>query len=271
MMLLEPGPMRLFTDDEIPRDLAPPDFAGLAAREAGELEAGARVLEIAGGALTPGVGAPEDLAVASDLVAAAAEHESQSKVSDSAIGDVAAGAGVLEGDLSGLTSELAGELAGASMPDTPPEPDDADNEDWKDPEYGAIINEWFVKYLDREAPADYLEDLRNAHARLVDVLAGILNSPEYLEKIAPPGATPPPGTEPPPEGEPPPEPPPNVEYINGYVAGTPALIEAYVSVYTSWRDNFERFLADNPGDEGRAPSALEADNWNAFALEYYGY
>jgi len=270
-MLLEPGPLRLFTDAEIPRGGIPTDFTGPAAREAAELQAGAHALSSAAGAFAPGVGAPSDLAAASDLGAAVAEHDRQSRESDSAIADVAAGAGALEGTLAGLTNELAGELANASIPPAPAPPDDSPNEDWKDPEYGAIINEWFWKYLGREAPQDHIDGLRAARARLVDILADILNSPEYLERIGQPGGPPPPGVPSPSPGAPAPAPAPNLEYVNGYVAGTPALIEAYVSRYTNWRDNFERFLANNPGDYARAPSAIGADNWNAFALEYYGY
>jgi len=265
-MLFEPGPLSLFTDAEIPRALSPPRFEALAAREAAELQTGAHALDRFAGALAPAVGAPADLAAATDLIAAATEHDRQSREADSAIAGVAAGAGALQGTLAGLSNELARELADASLPDEPDEPDAEPNEDWMDPEYGDIINEWFEKFLGREAPADHITDLRDARARLVDVLAGILSSDEYLarqrELLGGGG------------GGPLPTPTPGGGGGGGGGGEGEgggdgdviqwALLRTYADENPNERSRIEAFLRDNPGDDERAPSALDLPGWDDF-------
>lgn len=181
-MLLEPGPISLFVDAEIPRPGQRGTFERFTAQEASTLTDAAAAAGVAAGQLAPVLGAAGDLRAASDLAAAVSEHDRQSRESDSEIASVAAGAGALESQLAGLTNELAGELANASMPEEPDAPDAGENEDWKDPEYKDIIREWFLKYLGRDVDEDYLDELRDQRQPFVAVLAGILASEEYLER-----------------------------------------------------------------------------------------
>ena len=259
-MLLEPGPLRLFTDAEIPRALVPTDFEGPAVQEAREHTAGAGVLESAIGRFAPGVGAPSDLAAASDLRAADDAHDRQSREIDSAIGGISSGAGVLEGDLAGLTNELASELANAAVPIAPEVPDDSANEDWKDPEYVAIVTEWFNKYLGHNPPDGYAEELRDAHARLVDVLTGILTSEEYLARIGGGGDDDDDdgGGGDTYRGHP---------LVDGYIESTQAEVEAYMDAHPDRRGTIEQFIADNEGDWHRVGRVFEWSDWNDFIAD----
>lgn len=129
-MEFEPGPLRLFPDDEFPAAGVPSNFALLAAEEATALDSSATALEREQLAIASSGEPRVDPGVALELGDAASEHERQSRESDPAIGGVAAALGSSEEDLSGLTLTLVEDLRTPEppYPRVPPGPDEENPE-----------------------------------------------------------------------------------------------------------------------------------------------
>lgn len=266
-MRREPGPLPLFTDAQLPTPGPRHTFAALAAREAAILEAAAGSLSTSGGRLAPAVAGPVDLAAASDLAAAIAAHDRQSRESDSAIGAVAGDADTLEGVLAGLTNELGRELEAAANPPAVPAPPTENQDDRFDPEFADIVREYYQKFLEREASDEEIEAHRGNPAGFAGILAAIFASDEYqeLQRRKRAGEAPPPPAVPSPSTPPPPAEPPEP---TGYLPATQARVEAYMAAHPGARDRILRFVADNQGgDWHRIPEALELADWNAFVRQ----
>ena len=117
-MLLEPGPLRLVPDAELPRPVVLPLFEALAIAEAQALEGAAVGLSVQQGAMASGAAPDPAIATGSDVTLAAAELASQAATPTTAIAGIAANAGGQEGHLGGLLSEIAGDL-GVPVPGAP--------------------------------------------------------------------------------------------------------------------------------------------------------
>jgi hypothetical protein len=126
-MLFEPGPLALFTDDEIPTPGLPISLASESAPEILAIGAGARALVDVGNRLAVAAADVDDGGAAGDVAEAAAAIAAETGDPHPEIAGAAAGADVLEGDLGALASELLGDLSSGEppQPQIPPgtEPD----------------------------------------------------------------------------------------------------------------------------------------------------
>lgn len=135
-MLYELGPLDLFLEREFPTPGARGSIEAAAAPFVVALEAGAGAVEQAGGQFAAVAVGVDDGGAALDLGDAASELARQSGDVSPEIASAVAGAGVLEGDLAGLASELLGDLASGDPPSPPVPPDGYPGGPPPDPEGG---------------------------------------------------------------------------------------------------------------------------------------
>lgn len=109
-LLLDPGPCRLFTDEDFPRPVFLSIFGGLAWREAAELDALGIDLDIHRGALAQSGGSTLDAEGANELAAIAGASDPAGGGVDPAIGGVVAGLDVLDLDVAALSNDMGREL-----------------------------------------------------------------------------------------------------------------------------------------------------------------
>jgi len=106
-LVYTPGPLRLFLDADLPRPTIRASFAAIVAGEAAALGLADIALAARQSMMAPALASPLMPVAALDLAAARGELVSQLGAVDPAIASVAAAAGVLEGELAGLTNEAA--------------------------------------------------------------------------------------------------------------------------------------------------------------------
>lgn len=258
-MLLDPGPLRLVTDADIPRPGPRPTFAGLVAAELAIVEGHDRVLAAAHSRMAAGLDSPLDGGAALDLAAAQAEHDRQVGAVDSTIASVQAGADVLEGDLVGLSNDAQSDLR-ADFPIAPDLP--RDDELW--PDYpGDAWTAWdtftiglFRTYLDRAPTRTELAFYRNFFPDTERARAWILDSDEYRERQRPPA---PPA--PPPPALPPPAPPAPAP-VDEFKAGVIALYNELL-FRTPSRAEIDSHRGNPGGLAGVRETILESDEYAA--------
>lgn len=115
-MLYELGPLELFLERDFPTPGARGSIEAAAAPFVVALDAGAGAVERAGGQFAAVAVGVDDGGAALDLGDAATELARQSGEVSPELVSAAAGAGVLEGDLAGLASELLGDLEKGEPP-----------------------------------------------------------------------------------------------------------------------------------------------------------
>lgn len=194
-MLYDPGPLTLFTTAEFPVAGVRPNFVGLAADQVAPLVGHEAALVGAQNTMGADLAVNHDAEGALDLAAAAAEMDGQAHAFDLTIGDVAGSALTLEGDLTGLNNDLAGQLAAAPAAEVIPYPGNAYVTDDGLPDPIITIEEWYRTLLGREVtPDELMAHVRNPGG-LEAVYHLIVSSEEYLARVA--ANTPGPVTQPP--------------------------------------------------------------------------
>jgi hypothetical protein len=260
-MLFEAGPLRLVPDAELPRPSVVPIFEGLAGSEVATLEGAAVGLSVSQGTMASAPAPIDPLRTGADVAAAASELARQTTEGPGAIVGVHGNAGAQESELGGLAGEIGRDLQ-ERVPAPPTIPPEQVQQDRNDPQFFAIVTEWYVKYLGRTPSQDELIAHFGNPGGLAGVLAVILNSDEYRERHGVPGG-PPPGPPATPTPTPPPPPP-----GNPWPDGTKDLIDAYMDERPDQRGRIEQFLRNNPNDYGRLPRALELPGWLDFWIRH---
>ena len=217
-MLFEPGPLALLTTAEFPVLGPLPGFAALAADQVRALEGAADAIAGQQAEIASAGAVGADPSAALDLAAAAAEHERQSREFDPALGGVATVSEVLEGELAGLASEIAEDLALAE-PDEPTIPPGTDGGRPPPPSMAEWDNQTrylFTIILERKATDAEVAYAQRFYPDKAAREAWILGG-----AVLPPGGGAPPTTPPPTDVDP--------------------LIAIYRGYLASWiRDNFHR-------------------------------